>query len=343
MQFVDEINPNPLASRNAADIRLTGIDASIVSIKVKRGDSVVSTFLTEPRGHVLKIGVYDILNSILQYAFTQPPTAYGDAAAEVISLEASAVSETSVTWSRTAFRAGYDGAFHTALMNSYWWTWRDQKCRTFANGKEFLGALFSSGQTQVKVTATFSDGTSSTAVLRTVTVGTSEKKFAVIDVSYNTIATLFPTKVVETYKVIRGNSAYAQEYKVSRLRPRRTFVFRNSLGLFDTVYATGVISDSATRDVKTFIGADRAENVSDNSSRERILVNSGHVDTRGQRALWDELVFSPDVWEYDAGTLRKIVIDTFDYKLQQGVSDSLTFEYHYSVASAGRGYEKSAI
>lgn len=344
MQFVDNINPDPLASRNAEDITLTGITADTVSLTVKRAGTAVCTFAAEPYSGALRIRLRDILNSVLPYEIQTPPQDYGDAELGTVSIEAAATGSTAPTpWSRTAFRSGYDNSFHSALMGSYWWTWRDQRCRTFPGGKEYIGALFSSGTTQVKVLATFSDGTTSQQTLCSVIVGTGKKKFAVMDVSVETVAELFPGKAIMSYKIQRGGSAFAQVYEVSRLPFRKAFVFRNSLGLFDTVYATGRISDGATRDVKTFIGEDRSENISDNSSRERIYVNSGHVDTRGERTLWDELVFSLDVWEWTGGKLRKIVIDTFDYKLQQGFSDSLNFEYHYSAAPSGRGFEKSEI
>ena len=344
MQFVDNINPNPLASRNAKDIQLTGITASAVSITVKRAGTAVCTFAAEPYSGSLRIRLRDILNSVLPFEFQVPPQDYGDTEVGTVSLEASATGQAAPTpWSRTAFRSGYDSSFHSALMNSYWWTWRDQRCRTFPLGKEYIGALFSSGTTQVKVLATFSDGTTSQENLCSVVVAADKKKFAVIDVSFGVIAELFPGKTIRSYKIQRGGSAYAQVYEVSRLPFRKAFIFRNSLGLFDTVYATGRISDGASRDVKTFISEDRSENIADNNSRERIYVNSGHVDTRGERTLWDEMVFSPDVWEWTGGKFRKIIIDRFDYKLQQGISDSLSFEYHYSEAPSGRGFEKSEI
>lgn len=344
MQFVDNINPNPLASRNAADISLTGIDVSTVNITVKYLGTTVCTFVAEPHSNALTIRLPDILSSILRPYFQEPSGLLSTAELGAVSIEAYNRQATSPTpWSRMVFPAGYDSALHTALMNSYWWTWRPQRCRTFASGKEYIATILSSGTTPVYVEATFSDGTTDEEMLHNIGVGDGKKLFAVIDVSYSRIAALFPDKSIVSYKVRRSGSAYSQIYEVSHLRPRRVFVFRNSLGMFDTVYATGNISDGASRDIKTFIGADRAEGISSNDSREKIYVNSGHIDTSGERTLWNEMMLSEDVWEYVSGNFRKIIIDAFDMKLLEAASASMTFEYHYAKKPAGNGYTKSEI
>ncbi len=344
MNFVDTVNPNPLASRNAADITLSGITAAKVDITVALQSSGSISFAAEPYGGQLRIRLSDILRSFKVFAFQAPPVLSAGATAgatpRTVTITAAASGESSPEpWSRTVFEAGYKTTLHTALMTSYWWTWRDQVCRTFVDGKEYLGALASNSREAVRIVATFQNGTTSSVSL----YGFERNSFGLIDVSYDKVSELFPGKTPISYKVYRGNSDYPQVYEVSQLKPRRTFVFRNSLGLFDTVYATGHISTGADRDVKTFIGEDREENISDNNSRERIYVNSGHIDTKGERMLWDEFVHSADAWEYEGGTFRKIVVDKFDSKLLEGASATLTFEYRYSAEPAGGGYAKEAI
>ena len=345
MQFVDNINPNPVSSRNAADIVLSGINtASKVSITISRNYSQLFTFTAEPYLGSVKIRLSDILRSLRLLAFQTPPaeeSAMEDA--ETVSITADAAGETEPTaWTRTVFHGGYDAALYTPLMNSYWWTWRDQKCRTFLEGKEYLGAIFSSGSHIIYVDATFSDGTTDNSQLYAVSA-LSRTVFIVIDVSASRIAALFPTKQLVSYTVYRQGNRYGQTYEVSPLRPQRVFVFRNSLGLFDTVYATGRVNDGLNRDIKTFIGEDRRENISDNDSRERISVNSGRIDTRGERTLWNEFVRSTDIWEYKDGAMRKIVLDNVDMKMTERLSASFTFEYHYSEEPAGNGFVKSAL
>lgn len=341
MQFNDNINPNPLASRNAADITLSAPNVSRVLITVTLGSETFS-FEAEPYSGVLKIRLADILKSILQPAFPDPTHDNETALIPEVSIRAEATGAVSATWSRFAFPAGYDGAFHNQLMGDYFWTWRDQVCRTFAAGKEYLGAVFHDETTPVKVVATFSDGTSSSRTIATV-FADEEYRLMFIDVSVQAMESLFPGKTLISYKIQKGDSAYRQGYEVSRRKPTRTFIFRNSLGLFDTVYAMGHISDGADFDVKKFIGEDRTENISDNSTREHIYVNSGHIDTKGERILWNELAMATDVWEYCDGSFKKIVIDKFDLKLLRSLSDSLTFEYHYSETPAGAGYEKEEL
>lgn len=344
MQFVDNINPNPVSSRNAADIVLSGINtASKVSITISRNYSQFFTFTAEPYLGSVKIRLSDILRSIRPLAFLAPPAEDTMADAETVTISASAAGETSPTpWSRTVFHGGYDTALYAPLMSSYWWTWRDQKCRTFLEGKEYLGALFLSSTHVIYVEAKFSDGTTDDAQLYAVSA-VAGKVFAEIDVSASRIAGLFPTKQLVSYTVYRQGNQYGQAYEVSPLRPQRVFVFRNSLGLFDTVYATGRVNDGLNRDIKTFIGEDRRENISDNDSRERISVNSGRIDTRGERTLWNEFVRSTDIWEYKAGTMRKIVLDNVDMKMAERLSASVSFEFHYSEEPAGNGFVKSAL
>lgn len=342
MQFVDNINPNPLASRNAEDITLSGITASKVNITVAVLNGSNFSFVAEPYQHMLKIRLSDILCSLsLQPFGGLPNTANTEnwEAPKTVSIAAAATGESSPTpWSRKAFEGGYDQSLHSALMGSYWWTWRDQRCRTFVDGKELLGALFLSQNVSIKVVATFTDGTTGTKTF-TVPGASGSDNFVVFDVSYSRIAAQF-SKTIVSYNVYRGNSQYPQVYEVSHLRPRRIFIFRNSLGLFDTVYAMGTITKGTERDVKTFIGEDRAENISDNDSRESISVNSGHIDSSGERTLWEEFVHSKDVWEYASGTFKKIVVDEFDMKMPEYKSASMTFKYHYSLRPSGNGYEK---
>lgn len=341
MQFVDNINPNPLASRNAADITLQAPNVSKVNILVTAGEDSFA-FDVEPYSGVLKIRLADILNSILQPIFLNPSHNSRTALIPEVSILATALPQRtdSATWSRLAFLAGYDKAFHDSLMGDYFWTWKDQVCRTFASGKEYLAAIFHDESTAIEVEATFSDGSISTETPITITASDEEYKIAIFDVSPQVIEEMFPGETVVSYKIQKGGSVYRQAYEISRRKPTRTFIFRNSLGVFDTVYATGRISDGATFDVKKFIGEDRAENISNNNSREHIYVNSGYIETRGERALWNDLALAADAWEYSDGAFRKIVIDKFDMKLQRGLADSLTFEYHYSEAPTGTGYEK---
>lgn len=347
MNFVDTINPNPLASRNAKDIFLQDITASRVDITVAEQSSASFSFAAQPYSGQLRIRLTDILRSLKIQAFQVPPETEAGvaavAAAKTVTISASAAGETSpAPWVRTVFDGGYERGLHTALMDDFWWTWRDQVCRTFLEGKEYLGALVQSGQESIRVTARFADGTTGQATFGAIDAR-SGAKFGIIDVSYTRISEIFPGKTVMSYKVYRGASSYPQAYEVSSLRPRQTFIFRNSLGLFDTVYAMGRISDGIERDVTTFIGGDRIEGISENSSREHIYVNSGRIDTSGGRTIWNEFLHSEDAWEYNSGHLRKIVVDQFDVKMQRGISASITFEYHYSEEPAGNGFTKAAI
>lgn len=343
MIFIDPNNPAQVASRNAADISLSGITSSKVTINVSVGQALKASFQAEPYGGDLTIRLSDILRSLGLFPFGGLPNTANTEnweSLKTVSIAAAATGETSPSpWSRKAFEGGYDPSMHEALASSYWWTWRDQVCRTFRSGKELLGAMFLSESVSIKIVATFADGTTGTKIKAV--PGASGDVFAVFDVSHSNIAGLFQKEVV-SYKVYRGDSVYPQVYEVSRLKPRRTFLFRNSLGLFDTVYALGRISDGESRDVKTFISSDRSENISENNSRERIYVNSGPIDTKGERTLWGELFQSEQVWEYESGRYRRIVIDNFDMKLPEGASGTATFEYHYSELPGG-GYVKSEL
>lgn len=352
MIFTDPNNPAQVASRNAVDISLSEITSSKVTIKISTGPApnrltLKASFQAEPYNGSLTIRLSDILRSLRLLPFGGlPNTGRMDnwEMLDVVSISAEAADETAPEpWKRRAFEGGYDPSMHSALVNSYWWTWRDQVCRTFRDGKELLGALFTTATAtvSVRIVATFTDGTAGENIL-VVTASPGGDVFAVIDVSYSRVEAMFQ-KEIASYKVYRSGSQYPQVYEVSSLRPRRTFVFRNSLGMFDTVYALGRISDGGNRDVKTFIRSDRSEIVSDNNSRERIHVNSGSIDTKGELALWTEMLLSSEqVWEYNAGTYRQIVIDDFEMKLPQGVSGSVTFEYHYSEQPYG-GFAKSEL
>ena len=142
MIFVDPNNPAQVASRNAMDIFLSEITSSKVTINIVVDQAQKASFQAEPYEGSLRIRLSDILRSLHLLPFGGlPNTARTEnwEALKTVSVSAAAAGESAPTpWSRKVFDGGYDRTLHSALVGSYWWTWRDQRCRTFVTGKELL-------------------------------------------------------------------------------------------------------------------------------------------------------------------------------------------------------------
>lgn len=350
MLFNDSVNTgNPISSKNAKDFNLTGVESSSVIISVTCGSQAYS-FVATPFAGVVPIRIGEILRSLRPLAFGTIPTGDANAAVPAVTLTAEGEDDADPTpWSKNVFHGGYaEPAYPHLVDNTYWWTWRQQISRTYKHGKEYLAALFVAGSSAKAFSVTakinYTDGTSQTKTIQSFTVPSGTQKFYIFDVSYSRVAALDTAvgKVIESYD-IGGTSKITQRYVVRDADGNvRTFLFRNSLGLFDTIYSEGEFSEGIEYNTQTFVSG-REESESVNDSRESISVKSGYLETIEEKNLWADFFLSDERYAWDGGTLRKIVIDEVQQENIFRKSSAASFSYHYAKEPAGRYMEKHAL
>lgn len=350
MQFSDSVNiQNPISSKNAKDFNLTGVQSSSVQITVVCGSQSYSFHATPYQGKV-PIRISEILRSLRPLAFAAIPTGDANAAVPAVTLSATGASDTAPTpWTKKVFHGGYeDSAYQHLVDNSYWWTWRRQISRTYKHGKEFIAALFMPGNSSTTFSVTarinFTDGSYTNKTLQSFSVSTGNPKFYIFDVSYDRIAELVSTsgKEIASYD-IGGTSKLAQRYVVAESDPNvKVFLFRNSLGLFDTLYTEGKYVEGVSYGIKTFVSG-RTESESLNDSRESISVNSGYLESMEEKDLWADFFLSDERYIWDGSNFRKIVVDDVQQDNILRKSSIASFSFHYATEPAGRYYEKHAL
>lgn len=350
MIFNDGVNTgNPISSKNAKDFNLTGVVSSSVLITVACGSQSYS-FTATPFGGVVPIRISEILRSLRPLAFDAIPSGDSNAAIQEVTLSASGDQDTDPTpWTKKVFHGGYsDSAYQHLMDNSYWWTWRRQISPTYKHGKELIAALFVSetGSTTFNVTAkiNFRDGTSQTKTLQSFSVNQGVPKFYLFDVSYARIAALVSSsgKEIASYD-IGGTSKLAQRFVVHERDERaRVFLFRNSLGLFDTVYSAGDFSEGVDYEVQTFVSG-REESESSNHSRESISVNCGYLETIEEKDLWADFFLSDERYIWDGTVFRRIVVSEVQQDNIYRKSSTASFKFRYSREPEGRHIEKRSL
>ncbi len=350
MLFNDGVNTgNPISSKNAKDFNLTGVESSSVLITVSCGSQSYS-FNATPYDGIVPIRIGEILRSLRPLAFGSFPSSDANAAVPEVTLTAEGEEDTDPTpWVKKVFHGGYaDVAYQGLVNNSYWWTWRGQISRTYMHGKEFIAALFMAGSSSVSFSVTakinFTDGTSQTKTIQSFTIASGTPKFYLFDVSYTRIAALVSSsgKQIASYD-IGGTSKYAHRYIVhDRDENVKVFVFRNGLGVFDTIYSSGEVSEGLDYDLQTVVSG-RVEAEISNNSRESISVKSGYLETAEEKGLWADFFLSDERYVWDGAALRKIVLDEVSQDNIFRKSSTASFKFHYSKEPEGRYYEKHAL
>ena len=120
----------------------------------------------------------------------------------------------------------------------------------------------------------------------------------------------------------------------------RYFMFRNSLGGFDTFYTTGKVEQTESTEFSTFrkfIPAEPQQGFSGmgkkiNSSIRGMKVNTGYISREWKEYLMSELFKAEEIYEYTETNLFAINIRNTDAKLSDSndTMHDFTFEYNYA-------------
>lgn len=152
-----------------------------------------------------------------------------------------------------AFEGGVDAIVASTWFASNFLTWQPQTSYVTWSQPQFISYI-PLAACNLKVKGYFADGTNQTALLGALTVN----KINTVNLQYSTLPIKFSGKQPTYIDVWTENASGQRLSYIQRFVLKNTtaddncFLFKNSLGGWDSVVFTGVIKNEASSDVKTF-------------------------------------------------------------------------------------------
>lgn len=311
-------------AKSAGNITVSGAGAAPLTLVVRVDGEYVTKFATMPHAGVATVYLRELLVSLSDYLelpFDLSKGASGTVAVKVVTIEAGAS-----TWSHPVMAGYKPGGLEMDLL-----TTRPSSCVTYPDGMEPVFAMRVAGAA-LKAELRFIDG--KTDVLQLVPPASDGAELIYHDCSYSslreTAAKAGHIEDITGWEVYYEGSARGKGVKFSVAHGRHyQYVFRNALGTYDTIYATGEKSRSIDSEVRTFVNAGQ-ETELDNDAIIVFEQNSGYVAGIGKAKSWTEFLSSTERYIVENGTLRRIVVEDDDMGLVEGELSSLKFRWHYA-------------
>ncbi len=239
--------------------------------------------------------------------------------------------------------------FQKLSQAGIWWTMRPQEVRTFIHGEEKLTTLIpqiksnESLNVRVLTKVYFRFLTPHEFLLENFDIESLfSGRFVTIDCSYNTIRALAAIQefddIIAAYDIyIEGYEQNAQRFIVNTNQRVKEFRFRNSLGIYDYIYAVGEESQELQTEVGTFTNSG-VETETSNTSKLYFNSNSGYIDTSEQIRFWNNFLESDERYVLDNDKQppitndrwHKIAIDEAESKTKNGELNAITFKWHFA-------------
>lgn len=253
------------------------------------------------------------------------------------------IGEDTASWSKYVMSGKCNPVDCSKLQSSgYWWTRRPQKADTYIHGSEELYAFIpqiNPGDQEYKlfVTVYFRFLLPHSFLLFNWIPGghTIYRNMMSEDCSYRRIRELADREVFDdeilAYDIyFEGYESQAQRFIVNKDKRVKEFRFRNSLGVYDCIYASGTQSTEVDAKVSTFLNS-MAENELSNTSKMYFSSDSGYLDTNEKIAFWKDFVASDDRYVLgDDSRWHQIIVDDVDFKAESYQLNSIKFKWHYS-------------
>lgn len=348
MQFTNPNTGSFVWSRDAKDVVLDSIlpASATVQFTVKLGAAAVASFALTAVSGSITLRYREILEAVLPKSIgTLLSTADYDRYSNDVTIVAT-LGNSTVSTTKRCFRGGSDELRPAFPHGTQWLTWKPQVTRTWAWAKEFLSLVIpNSTKMDVSAKVYFTDHTDTTLTLCTFALMTNGYSIGLVNCSPSVINSLVPAgKTVAAYDVDAGSSIKAHRFILQPTRLRgREFLFVNSLGVLDTVFAAGDVSRETEMAVSA-ASIDSEEVELSNGAVERFKVQTGWIRERRMMDQWQDFFRSTERYVLLQGdVVRRIVVDAIETEMTEHNLSSATITYHYAKAFTGRYYEDTAI
>lgn len=311
-------------SKSAGNIAVTGAGTSPVPLSVAIDGEEVASYEVQPYNGTAIIYLRDLLVSLserLKLPISISRDGYTKTAIKTVSIVSG-----SETWSHPVIN-GYKSSMGDLDL----WSQSPELSQTFLDSVEMLSMRSMAGAT-LKAYIRFVSGESSTITLATL----SESGAYIVsrDCSYSAIRNAAVkagiTEEIVGYDIrLEGlvNGRW-KKFSVSRRRHYQ-YVFRNSYGTFDSIFALGEKSRLLDSETSTFINSGLESELA-NNALVKFEQNTGYIASRSQSRFWTGFLSSNERYVLENNTLRRIVIDEADPKMTEGQLSSFKFKWHYA-------------
>lgn len=352
MRFTDKYGHLPFVfSGNVSDLTLTGIDKSDIAgyptvsfsltvfhiVPGKPATKYFQTSFDMPIGSRsdIRLNLKEILTSFDSYFV---PGLRG----KLMEIQIQAFyREEEEIWSQSVIGGKCDGIDEEMLMNGKaWWTRSSQTRHTFKHGTEKLALYVKAGEIFSIYLTVYGRVSSPQKFVKSEIVNTSSQvkafdKIVEIDCSYPGVLELarekgFSDEIIAYDVFIDGLEEYTQRFIVKEDSTVKEFRFRNHLGVYDYLYASGEFTLKHDTETRTFVNSG-VETELLNDGNHSFESNTGYIDSAEKAEMWFDFFASAErsVLEKD-GSWRSIVVESTDNEIKQMELGSMSFKWHYS-------------
>lgn len=359
-----------LFARSCEPLTISGLPDGACELNIIVSvDGTEYTFRSTAVGGSLKLRFSDILRHFETPLFSHEDMASGFFRVKMagISVIAAHTEDDLSSWTGFCVFGGChrpDDEIEALAAGKYWWTFRPQSALTYKFSREYLAmARPADGAADVRIDLTLHFATagkvSAVWYERITPDATIEGRPSIIavDCSYRVIRakadelgyaddTLLAYDIAGTDadNPTTSDMPVGQRFIVARNDSRvRGWMFRNSLGMLDTVYSWGDVTRDVNSETTTF-KALRTTRELDNFSEEIWSVDTGYVDKKGLLQLWYEFFRSKERYAIlSDGTVAEIVVDEIGAEYQVGQTGNMNFKCRLSKEIEGYDFTKSVL
>lgn len=350
MQWTNPNTGDIVWSRTAKDLVLEDCYGPI-DFRIELNGAVAATFTLTAISYRITLRFRDILEAILPENGNLPAS---DSAvfrfSDTVEISATMYNTgdspaTLSTGVMTCIRGGSDELSPEFPHDTHWLTWKPQVTDTWAWARERLACVVPA-RTGVTVTARIYYAFHSP---ETVTLASfpsqNTASVCIVDCSLSRIEALsgVTNETIVAYD-IRTGTVFPHRFIVRRTRLiGREFLFMNSFGVPDTVFATGMVSRESVSEV-ALIRINHEDREIANKTVERFKIQTGFIRDRRAMDQWQEFVRSKIRFVMLQGDVpRRIVVDGTEFEMTEHTLSSAVVSYHFANAFTGRYYDDTEL
>lgn len=334
-------------SLSAKDILLQSVSGTIVTFTVQLDGQDVTSFDLLPISGKISLSLRGLLEAILPMETGLDPMLSGMAVrsgAHSVTISATDNLGNTASVSLTCFRGGIDESAGNGKITR-WLSWKPQVSQTFRWGRELLSLLLMPGSssTQVKATVYYLYHSPEIVTLAAApTVAGSKPCIWNYDCSYETIAALGSHSEDDTilaYDITMGSLPRRRFILGPTDQRGREFIFRNSMGVLDTLFTVGEINAESESEIATArVGNKEREIANDFTARQKVA--TGLLQKEREIAnLYDFLRSNERYILSPGGTARRIIVDGTESDITLGQPSGASITFHLADGFLGGYYE----
>ena len=334
-------------SLSAKDILLQGVSGSVVTFSVTLDGKAATTFDLIPIDGEITISFRWLLEAILPAETGLDPMLSRMAVksgAHNVSISAIDDLNNIASMSLTCIRGGIDESAGNGKITR-WLSWKPQVSQTFRWGRELLSLLVMPGNSGAPVEATIYYRYHSPETITLAEVPPIMDAKPCIwnyDCSYATIAamgTYSEEDTIVAYDITMGDLPRRRFVLGPTDKRGREFIFRNSMGVLDTLFTSGELSAESESETAT-AKVNNKETEIVNNFISRLKVTTGLLQKERDIAnLYDFLRSNERYALTPGGTAKRIVVDGAESNIAFGQPSGATITFHLADGFTGGYYE----